>query len=431
MTYAGEFRWNWPVLAGSCVGVALGAALNHYMLNLFGPVLIEEFGWHRSDFALVGSLSLASLLFVPLAGRFTDRYGARAALAIGFTVVPLAFLAFSFMTGDIMQFYVITLVNNLFGVLTTTLVFSRLIVERFDLGRGMALSVVMSGAPLIGAGLVPLIGEIIESEGWRTAYRTLAAISAAGGLVALTVAGNGRKRGAVSADPAESKRDHNPLTRSQFLSLISHPALLLLVGGMFLVNFPQIIVASQLKLVLMESGSASTFATWLVSFYAMAVVAGRFITGLALDRFEVHRVALTALGLPAIGLAAIASPFDAPWVLVAAIALIGVAQGAEGDIGAYITSRTFDMHHYSFAYSFIIAAMGASMALGSIVLSLMLRMDDTFAPFLLLCAAMTIAGALAIYWTGRVRGAEPRATPAPAGPAQTGEAALSMTKETS
>ena len=407
MTYAGEFRVNWPVLLGACVGLALGAALNHYMLNLFGPPLIAEFGWQKSQFALVGSLSLASLLFVPIAGRFADRFGPRIALSVGFVVVPLAFLAFSMMTGSILQFYAITLVNNIFGVLTTTLVFSRVIVERFDIARGMALSIVMSGAPLIGASMVPIIGEIIENEGWRAGYRTLAVMSAVGGIAAIVLVGRRRPRRDKLEHETDPSQEHAPMPRAQFFALVRSPVFILLVGGMFLVNFPQVIVASQLKLVLMESGAASAFATWLISLYAISVVVGRFASGLALDRFPGHRVALFALGLPAIGWTLLATPVDAGWALTTAIALIGLAQGAEGDVGAYITSRSFDMRHFSFIYSFLIAAMGAAMAVGSVVLSYTLHVTDRFDSVLAMAAGLTIVGALAIYWTGRVKGAAP------------------------
>jgi MFS family permease len=165
LTYIGEFKVYWRTLASACLGLALGAALNHYMTNLFGPSLIQEFGWQKSQFALIGSLSLLTIPFVPLAGRFVDRFGARVAALVGFTVVPLTFLAYSLMSGSILQFFAITIVQHIFGILTTSLVFCRVVVERFDLARGMALSIAMSGAPLMGAIAVPLVGEVVDAEG--------------------------------------------------------------------------------------------------------------------------------------------------------------------------------------------------------------------------------------------------------------------------
>lgn len=399
MTYSGEFRLGWPNLLGACLGLALGSALNHYMINLFGPPLIDEFGWARSEFALVGSLSLITMFFVPLAGRFVDRFGARTSAMIGFTVVPLCFLAYSMMSGNIVQFFAINVLQSIFGILTTSLVFCRVVVERFDSARGMALSVAMSGPPLVGAIAVPFVGEIIDAQGWRAGYHVLALLSAAGGLCAVFLIG--RRRNSESGGTASVRPRAKRMTMRQFLDLVRHPAFLLLVGGMFLVNVPQIIVSSQLKLVLFDSGATSRFATLAVSLYAISVVVGRFICGYALDRVPAHRVAGCALGLPTIGFLVLVSPLEATWALVVAVSLVGLAQGAEGDVGAYLTSRKFSIRHYSFVYSFLIASMGASSAIGALVLSLTLHLTDSFNLFLMLCAVVTLLGALCFYLTGR------------------------------
>ncbi len=398
--YFQEFRFNWPTLMGATLGLALGAALNHYMTNLFAPALLAEFGWARSQFALVGTLGLATMVVVPFAGRFTDRFGARIAASIGFVIVPLTFLAFSMMQGNIYEFFAITIFQYMFGVLTTTLVFSRVVVERFDKGRGMALSVLMSGAPLVGAFVVPLVGEVISAYGWRTGYQVLAAISAMGGVVAIATIGRRRK---VEDEGASSPRARstNRISRAEFLAIIRHPAFILIIAGMFFCNIPSVLVSSQLKLLLMENGAASTVATYMVSLYAIGVVVGRFISGFALDKISPQAVAATALGLPAVGYLILASPLSEVWLLAGAVLLVALAQGAEGDIGAYLTSRTFDMQHFSLIYSFLIASMGLSMAVGSVVLSLTLGATQRFDMFLLVAAALTIVGALCFYMTGR------------------------------
>lgn len=413
MTYIGEFKSGWRTLVAACLGLALGSALNHYMTNLFGPPLIEEFGWEKSQFALIGSIGLLTIPFVPLAGRFVDRFGARISAFVGFSVVPLTFFAYSFMNGPILEFFAITIVQHIFGILTTSLVFCRIVVERFDLARGMALSLCMSGAPLIGAIAVPLVGEVVDAEGWRAGYRLLAVISAAGGFTAIALMGR-QKRKTVDGGQATAAKPPR-LSRAEFGAIARNPAFLLLIGGMFLCNVPQVLVSSQLKLVLMENGAASRLATYIVSLYAIGVVVGRFISGLALDRVPAHVVAIFALGLPAAGFMILASPATAGWLLAGAVLLVGLAQGAEGDVGAYITSRKFDMRHYSFIYSFLICSMGLAASLGALLLSATLHVTGTFDLFLVVSATVTIAGALCFYLTGRFGlEREPEAAPAAA-----------------
>lgn len=131
------------------------------------------------------------------------------------------------------------------------------------------------------------------------------------------------------------------------------------------------------------------------------MVIGRFACGLALDRIPPHIVSIIALGLPALGFMVLASQLDTWWLLAGSVLLIGLAQGAEGDVGAYITSRKFGMQHFSFIYSFMITSMGLAAALGSLLLSLTLHRTDSFDTFLLISAVVTVVGAFAFYLTGR------------------------------
>ena len=165
---------------------------------------------------------------------------------------------------------------------------------------------------------------------------------------------------------------------------------------------PTVMLASQLKLVLAESGTSSQFATWLVSLSAVSVVIGRIACGYALDRARIHIVSFIALLMPAIAFVAIASPFDQSWVLFCAILVVGMATGAEGDIGAMIISRKFDVRHYSLVYSCLAAAIGFSAAVGAIILSVTLSRTDSYNSFLLIAAGCTVIAAFCFLLLGKV-----------------------------
>lgn len=396
MGYLSEFRLNWPNLLGAALGLGFGTAINHYMMNLFGPALIAEFGWTRSQFALVGSLGLVSLLFMPIAGRVTDKYGPRTAAIIGFSVVPAGYFALSLMTGNIYQFYAVMLLKGTIGMLTATMVFTRVVVDRFDRSRGLALSCLLSCPPLVGAIAAPIFGTIIAEEGWRTAYQVLALVSAVGGACAILLIGGNKASPGAAAKPEAAK-----LTWAEFREFARNPVFLLLLGGMFLCNLPQVIVASQMNIMLMDNGATPAFATLLVSLYAIAVVIGRFISGYSLDRVPPHLVAIVALGLPTLGYAALAGPLDMRWILAGSIALVGLAQGAETDVAAILTSRKFAMANFSFVFSILMTSMSVSSAIGSILLSVLLKDGGTFDAFLIISAIATSGGALCFFLTGR------------------------------
>ncbi|HEX7873826.1 MAG TPA: MFS transporter [Sphingobium sp.] len=406
--YRREFGLHWQPLLAASLGMGLGSALSHYTMSLFGPALIQEFGWSKAQFALIGSVPLINMLFVPFAGRFTDRFGSRPAAIIGFSALPLGFLAFTFMTGNIAQFFAIWMIQHVFGILTTSLVFCRVIVERFDSARGIALSLVMTAPPLFGAIAAPTMGALIDAEGWRAGYYAMAVLTGLGGLTAIIMMGRHQRRAPV-ADKAPPAK----LSRAELGQLLRHPTLILIIGGMFLVNIPGVFASSQLKLVVMDSGVSSAHATWMMSLYAIGVIVGRFLSGLALDRVQPHLVAIATLGLPAIGYFVLASHVTSFGVLAAGIAVIGFAQGAESDVGAYLISRRFDMKNFSLLLSLLTMMIGLGTAAGSVILSITLHYTDSYTPFLIISVVGTLLGALLFGLTGsrRARAGTPDAVP--------------------
>jgi predicted MFS family arabinose efflux permease len=297
------------------------------------------------------------------------------------------------MRGSIIEFFAIYVIQHVFGILTTSLVFCRVVVERFDRARGIALSVLMTGPPLAGAIAAPVLGGLIHTDGWRAGYLALALLSGIGGWLAILLMDGNTRRVAT-------KEPELRLTWPELFALLRHPTFLLLVGGMLLVNLPQAFASSQLKLVVLDNGVTDAAATWMVSLYATGVIIGRFISGLALDRIPAHVVAICALGLPAIGFVILASPLSAIWILSFAVLVVGLAQGAEGDLGAFLISRRFDMKNYSLLLSFLTVAIIGGGAIGSLLLSFTLHVTDSYTPFLLVSAAATIVGALLFFLTG-------------------------------
>lgn len=399
MSYLGEFKINWRSLLATFIGISTGSALSHYTMSLFAPELIRAFGWSKAQFALVSALPLVTAFVTPFAGRFTDRFGARLAAGIGFTAISAGFFAMSAMDGNIMEFFAIWLAQHVFGVMTTSLVFTRVIVERFDKGRGSALSTLMMGPPLSGAAVAPILGWIIAEHGWRSGFLALAVTSGVGGLICIAFMGRNARKAGAQAETRNPK-----LTGAELMAIVRHPTFLLIVGGMFLINIAQPFAASQLKLVVLAKGVPDDIGTWMVSLYAIGVMLGRVIFGVALDRIAANVIAVCALSLPAVGFLILASPIATVGAVAGGILLIGIAQGAEGDVGGYLVSRHFELKNYSLIFSFVKSALDGGGAIGALLLSFTLAgTDGSYVPFLLLCAATTLAGALLFFLTGRDR----------------------------
>ena len=66
--YWAELRQNWRPLLAATFGLGTGyAALSLYTPSVIAPHLIEEFGWSRSAFAALGSISLVAAICIPIA----------------------------------------------------------------------------------------------------------------------------------------------------------------------------------------------------------------------------------------------------------------------------------------------------------------------------------------------------------------------------
>lgn len=403
--YLRELRLNWQHLISAGVGMGVGTALSLYVTSLFAPALIAEFGWSKAEFALLGSLSLLYLPLFPFVGRFTDRYGPRRAAAIGFVGLCAGYLGFAMLNGSLISFFLLYFFQHMAGAFTTGIVFTRIVVQNFDSSRGIALSLAMTCPPLIGAIAAPALGYVIDTEGWRTGYVAMAGITAVGGAVSLLVMGGGNA-GSAPRHAASPK-----LSREELTELLRHPMLLLIIAGIFLVNVPAVIATSQLKLAVMSEGILSADASLLASLYAIGVIAGRFVCGLALDRLPTHVVAAIALGVPVIGYIVMASNMSAFALVALGVALIGLAQGAEADLGAFLISRKFPIRNYSLLLSLVVTMVAAGTAAGSLLLSFTLSYSDSYAPFMWISALATLLGALLFMMTGRFpRAANPVAT---------------------
>ncbi|PBN43276.1 MFS transporter [Sphingobium sp. D43FB] len=384
--YWGEFRTHWRPLLAATVGLGFGIGLSAYTMSLFAPKLIAEFGWPRSQFALLGSMGLLMLIAQPITGRLTDRFGVRAVSTVGVLAGPSAYIAFAMQPGSIRAFFAIAVLQIVVGTLTTSPVYTRIVAERFERARGLAFSIVMTGPPLVGAVLAPLLGRFIESEGWRNGYLLMGGITMAFGLIAVAMTPPHIGTRPDEDVPVESKAGYGVIVRN--------PAFWVLIIGMILVNFPQGLVSAQMKLMLMDSGAQSQTATWLISIYAVGVMVGRFACGLSLDRMQPHHVAALTLSMPAIGMMLMASPFDATIVLALSVAMMGLAQGAEGDVAAYLVSRRFGLNVFSLVMGLVGASIAGGAALGAVTLSYTLGLWGSYAPFLVIGACVTLVGAL-------------------------------------
>jgi predicted MFS family arabinose efflux permease len=317
----------------------------------------------------------------------TDVLGVRKTALIGLIGLPVSFSLYSLMTGPMWQYVAIYLFQTIFCITTTATVYSRIAVQYVERARGLSLAVIASGPALTGAIGSPIFTTFVEDHGWRAGFHALAVFSVVAAVLTMLLLPSDKL--AAGAVPPPRRR-----AREDYPAIFRTPAFWILVGAMLLCNLPQVIALSQLKLILLDNGVTARGAAVMLSAFAIGTLAGRFIAGIALDRFPAHIVGLICMGLPSVGLVLLASPLDAPMVLTLAVLCIGFSFGAEGDIVAYIVSRKFSIAIYSSVLGLVTMAISTSSSTGAAVLSLTLRATGGFNTFLLICAVSVFAGSL-------------------------------------
>ncbi len=412
MGYFGELRTNWRPLAAATAGLSAGLSLSAYTNAAMGPRFLAEFGWDRADFVLTGTITLLTFVFLPVYGRLTDLFGVRRVAVVGVVGLPLCWIAYALMSGPIWQYFAINVVLIGLGVATTPAIYSRIVATCFDRARGLALAIAISGPPLLGALGAPALELINNAHGWRIGCLAIAGTIGVVGALALMLL--------PAEDPSVRRARGEGKTGNDYRMIGRTRVFWILLAGVLLCNLYHTVTTSQLGVVLGDSlpgpGTNGALIAALISVFATAVIVGRFVCGIALDRLPAHLVAAVAMALPGLGCLLVASSWDSFAVLVVAVCCLGAAWGAEGDVIAYLVARRFDLTLYSTVLSILSAVIGVSSALGAFILSRTLQFSDSFNGFLVFAGFAAFVGGALFLALGRQTAVDQTAEPAAQSP---------------
>lgn len=380
--YLGELRTEWRALTAAVIGLSSGLMMVSYVLGMIGPSLVAEFGWTKSEMALVGTLSIGAIFVLPVVGRLTDVTGVRRMASTGVIAAPLLFLALTRVT-TIAGYGTLYFLIAAILVTTTPAVYCRTVVQYFVRARGLALGIAMAGPSLAVALGGPLVNNFIADHGWRAGCMLTAAITGIGGLAALILLPP-ELRGADS-NPARPRR-----TKDDYRQVLSSPAFWIIFIGIILSTMPNSIMVSQMNLILAENFAAGKDASIMISAYATGTIVGRLISGAALDRYSAPLVATIGLAAAGMGVLLLASGFDTTPIVFLAVLIVGLSVGAEGDVIAYLVVRNFGVRLYSTVHSITSTGTAIASVLGAVLLSVTLKQYEQYAPFLTICGILAV-----------------------------------------
>lgn len=403
MSYLGEFRIHARPLAAAAIGSGTSLPLFAYTNSVFAPHLVEDFGWSRSQFALVGLTMLTTLFILPFIGRFTDKLGVLKIAIVGTILVPICFIGFAAQQGAFWHYLVASIGVLAVGALTSPLVYTRLIAENFERATGLALTVVNCVPALLAMAMVPALNWFIEDYGWRLGYIGMAIVTVIGGVTAIILIPK-KPRPGLEAPPLPEPGTNLPdfpatadvkfTAKQDYSTILKSKIFWLIFIGMFMCLLQTPLHASQMNLMLIDNQISMQTAANIVTVYALGTLVGRVACGLALDRYPTPIVAALSMVLPALGFFLLGTDINTVAVITFSMFLVGLSVGAESDLISYLVARYFKLRIYNTTLGLVYCVSFLASALGALAISFTLKITDSYSPYLFFVAASIAVGSM-------------------------------------
>ena len=162
--------YGWYILAASFVILFFNAGARSSISVMFKPIAVE-FGWNRSTVSFAFFLQMVLFaISLTLVGRFYDRYGPKWVIIISTFFISIGYMFISFIDSlwQFLLFYGIIAAVGLGG--TSVTIFAVLTSKWFEKGRGLAVSLSLSGNCMGQFVLVPVMTLFVIHYGWRISH---------------------------------------------------------------------------------------------------------------------------------------------------------------------------------------------------------------------------------------------------------------------
>ncbi len=399
-----EWHQHWRLALGVTIGNGTGIALYTYISSLFIPSLQDAFGWTRGEIATAQGIGCLGVLAAPFVGRAIDRFGVRTMSTLGALAIGLLYLGYASLSGSLVVLTLIMAGTLVAAPANSGPVFAKSLTGWFVANRGMALGLTACGIPLM-AMIVPFVLHyIIAGYGWRAGYVALAAQTVLIGLpivlATLREPPHVAVQSGIDADDTGHTLKQAARTRAFWL----------LLAAVLFCTAPSQGFLSQLTPLVLDGGFTTGDAALFLSIYSGAVVVGRVVTGIMLDRLPPYHVAFAVTLIPAIGLLMlIALPTPSFAVAALAIAIIGIQNGGESDILPFFIAREFGLRSYSAISGVMFTAMFVASAFGITLLGQVYDRSGSYNGALITFMVFFAVEAISYFTIGAARTRQPKA----------------------
>lgn len=382
-------RASMTAAAAASVGMFIGTTpMVSATASLFIEPITSDFGISRTAYSaimLVPPWIVALLL--PWSGRAMDRWGARAVVLPIVTLFGLCQFAM-WRVHALWQLLLLFGIIGACGSVHTYTAYTKVVSMWFSRYRGIVIGSMIALGSGLGAATIPQLVRIwIRDHGWRMGYVGMGCIILFYGLPILYgfLREPGRPRKATQAQDSIPK--HCGLTwneamhkRSFWTIVVALTLAPMAIVGTIAHSFPM----------LTERGFAPQTAANAISAIYVGGMVGQLISGFLLDRINSPKIALPFFIVALIGVGLVHSTRSANVLLPGAM-MLGLGQGSEFGIGAYLVSRFFGLKNYGAIFSIIMAGANAGVGIGLLLMGIVHDRSGNYAPMrYVLLITMTI-----------------------------------------
>ena len=284
---------KWTVLAASFFILFFNAGARFSIGVMFKP-LISEFGWTRSAISFAFSLNMTMFaLSLLIVGKFYDRYGPKWVIVMSTLLLSGGYMSVSFID-SLWQFYVFYGIVSGVGLGGTSVpLVAALTSKWFDKGRGLAISLALSGSCVGHFVLIPIFMTFVENHGWRASYFFIGLIMLAVNitLALLVIRGDPQalghrppEREAINNRGAQESKPTGSGPRDLGLrEAMSTYSFWLFAFVMFVCGSGDFLVSTHMIPFLTDQGISTATAGNMLAWYGLVSLAGLLIAGPATD----------------------------------------------------------------------------------------------------------------------------------------------------
>ena len=393
--------YGWYVAIACGLGLACGlASVITATFSIFLGPLRAEFGWTPSQtFTGLLLVTAAVTIAAPFIGSLVDRFGAKRMILVGFVMQGAVIASFATQTESLPAFYARYIALAILGLGTTHVAFARVISVWFDRRRGLALGMTLAGLGLGGI-VWPILSQWAITEfGWRTAYVSVALTVTTVGMlsIGLVVRESPESMGLRpdGDEPPVAGTATAPAAQTGFTlaETMRQSHFWLMLAAFLLIGLAVQSLILHLVPMLVLRDVAPMRAAQAQSLVAAALIVGRLVAGVLMDRFFAPRVAIAFLVGPIVGIVLLASGASGTGAFLAGM-LTGLAAGAEVDVTAFLASRYFGLKYFSRTYAWFYSAYSAGAGIGPLLTAQAVERFGDYTEILYLHAGLLVIAAL-------------------------------------